>query len=314
MAGWRNGFGFVLQSRITFVLAHLMFERKCTQSPDGRHSEDSIAPALYLDLIKKTLRYSFWEDPGKPLETVAYRAGVLRPVVILVARLLARMRLRLVVLRNMDQERRFPGSTWPSCAHSMLSMQRFENIQTAVETVLRENVPGDLIETGVWRGGACIFMRAILKAYGDDSRRVFVADSFEGLPKADASRYPADAGDPHHAHEFLAVSKAEVEESFRNYGLLDERVVFLKGWFKDTLASAPIQSLSVLRLDGDMYESTMDALNGLYHKLSVGGFCIIDDYALPGCRAAVDDYRAKHRIAEPLVEIDYTGRYWRKSG
>lgn len=280
-------------------------------SNDTQNGE-SPSQGLYLELLKKTLRFSLWDDPGKPVETVAYRAGVFRGVLLLIARLLAKARLRVVVLRDMDQERRLPGSTWPSCAHSMISMERLNNIQQAVETVIRENVPGDLVETGVWRGGACILMRAILKVHGDQSRRVFLADSFAGLPKPDAAKYPSDAGDEHHVHEFLAVSKEEVEENFRKYGLLDGQVVFLKGWFKDTLPAAPFQRLAVMRLDGDMYESTMDALNSLYHKLSVGGFCIIDDYALPGCRAAVDDFRKSNKIIEPLMEVDHSGRFWRK--
>ena len=279
---------------------------------DSVRSSGSASKELYLDLLKKALRFTFWEDPGKPLEVVAYRARFLRPLVLTVARLLSTVRLRMVVLRDMEMERRMPGSTWPSCAHTMVSMQRVDNIQAAVETVLRESIPGDLIETGVWRGGSCILMRAVLKAHGDISRRVFVADSFEGLPKPDATKHHSDVGDKHYTHEFLAVSKEVVEDNFRQYGLLDDQVVFLKGWFKDTLPSAPLQQISVMRLDGDMYGSTMDALESLYDKLSVGGFCIIDDYALLGCRAAVDDFRERRKIGEPLIEIDHTGRYWRK--
>jgi O-methyltransferase len=281
---------------------------------DNRQNGGCASRELYLELLKKVLRFSLWDDPGKPLEVVAYRARALRGAVLGVARLLAKARLRVVVLRDMELEKRLPGSTWPACAHSMISMERLNNIQNAVETIIREEVPGDLIETGVWRGGACIFMRAILKAHGDQVRRVFLADSFAGLPEPDAAEYPADKGDEHHFHEFLAVSKEEVEDNFRKYGLLDDHVVFLKGWFKDTLPSAPFERLSVMRLDGDMYESTMDALNSLYHKLSVGGFCIIDDYALAGCRAAVDDFRKRAGITEPLVEVDHSGRYWRKRG
>jgi O-methyltransferase len=217
------------------------------------------------------------------------------------------------VLRDMEQEKRYPGSTWPACAHTMISTQRLDNLQQAVETIIKDNIPGDLIETGVWRGGSCILMRGVLKAYGDTSRRIFVADSFEGLPKPDAEKYPSDAGDTHHEHDFLAVSQTEVEENFRKYGLLDEQVIFLKGWFKDTLPRAPIKELSLMRLDGDMYESTMDALKGLYDKLSPSGFCIIDDYALSGCRSAVDEFRATRGIKEPLIEIDHSGRYWRKT-
>jgi O-methyltransferase len=94
--------------------------------------------------------------------------------------------------------------------------------------------------------------------------------------------------------------------------LLDDQVCFLKGWFKDTLPSAPIEKLAVMRLDGDMYGSTMDAFANLYHKLSPGGFCIIDDYAIEGCRNAVNDFREQHNVQEPLQVIDWTGRYWRK--
>lgn len=195
----------------------------------------------------------------------------------------------------------------------MVSMQRLDNLQQLVTTVLREDVPGDLIETGVWRGGSCIFMKAILAVHGDSTRRIFVADSFAGLPKPNAEQYPSDAGDKHHVHDFLAISKEQVEENFRKYGLLDDRVVFLKGWFKDTLPAAPIEQLALMRLDGDMYESTMDALTNLYPKLSSGGFCIIDDYALRGCREAVDDFRTREKITAPLIEIDHYGRFWRKT-
>jgi hypothetical protein len=86
----------------------------------------------------------------------------------------------------------------------------------------------------------------------------------------------------------------------------------LKGWFSDTLPKAPIERLAILRLDGDMYGSTMDALNALYSKLSPGGYCIIDDFHLDGCRKAVEDFRRDHSITAPIQEIDWAGRFWRK--
>jgi hypothetical protein len=204
------------------------------------------------------------------------------------------------------------GRIWPGYAHTMIGLKRLDNLQYCAETVIREGVPGDFIETGVWRGGSCIFMRAILAAHGVTDRKVFVADSFEGLPKPDAEKYASDEGDKHHEYQALAIPIEEVKSNFKKYGLLDEQVVFLKGWFKDSLPKAPIKSLAVLRLDGDMYESTMDALNNLYDKLSPGGFCIVDDYALPCCEAAVRDYRNKHGITSEIKEIDRTGSYWRK--
>jgi O-methyltransferase len=187
------------------------------------------------------------------------------------------------------------------------------NLRFCVERIIADRVPGDLIETGVWRGGASIFMRGILAAYGVTDRRVWVADSFEGLPKPDP-RYAADAGDPHHTFKsLLAVSLDDVRANFEKYGLLDDQVRFLKGWFRDTLPLAPIERLAVLRLDGDMYGSTIEALEPLYPKLSRGGYLIVDDYALSGARKAVEDYRAANGITDPVNEIDWTGAFWRKS-
>lgn len=268
---------------------------------------------LYLDLVKKTLSFSLWQEPPLPIEIGAFsRTAPMRTLTSVVSKVLRKAKLQLVRNRDMTTDDRADGKIWPGYAHTMIGMKRLDNLQLAVETVLKEGIEGDMIETGVWRGGACIFMRAILAAHGVENRRVFVADSFEGLPKPDDA-VAADKGDRHHVQDFLAVSKEDVADNFRKYGLLDDKVVFLKGWFKDTLPTAPFEKLSVIRLDGDMYASTMDALVNLYPKLSKGGFCIIDDFgAVRGCREAVADYRAQHKIEGEIHEIDWTGRYWRK--
>lgn len=202
----------------------------------------------------------------------------------------------------------------PYMAHTMIGLPRLDNLQWCVESVLADKVPGDLIETGVWRGGACIFMRAILAAYGVHDRTVWVADSFEGFPEPDPA-VPDDVVNT--TAEFAAgieVSLAEVQANFERYGLLDDQVRFLKGWFADTLPAAPIERLAIMRLDGDLYRSTKDALDALYPRLAVGGFCIVDDYKDNGwlCKRAVDEYRHAHGITEPLVDVDWTAVYWRK--
>jgi O-methyltransferase len=210
-------------------------------------------------------------------------------------------------------DRLVPDRLWPRRAHTMLNVERLDNVRYCVETVLAENVPGDLIETGVWRGGACIFMRGILAAHGDATRNVWVADSFAGLPPPDP-RYPADADDRLYEIDELRVSADQVRENFRRYGLLDERVIFLEGFFAQTLPGIAAERFAVVRLDGDMYESTMVALEALYPKLSTGGFLIVDDYGIiPACRAAVRDFRDAHGVTEEIVTIDWTGVYWRKS-
>ena len=214
---------------------------------------------------------------------------------------------------NFDPYLRANGMDWPEKAHTMIGMKRLDNIQMCAENIIKENIPGDFFETGTWRGGSVIFMRAILKAYGITNRNVYVADSFEGLPQPSPELYPQDSGDEHHKIDFLSVSLETVKSNFERYGLLDEQVKFLKGWFSDTLPSAPVEQIALLRLDGDMYESTMDGLTNLYPKLSIGGYIIIDDYkAVPACKPAVDDYRQSHGITESIMDIDWAGVYWRR--
>ena len=212
------------------------------------------------------------------------------------------------------KEERDEGFRWPAVAHTMIGVPRLENLQFCVEDVIRNRVPGDLIETGVWRGGACILMRAVLQAHGVFDRRVFVADSFKGLPPPDAERYPFDTGLDLSGYDELSVSLEQVKENFRRYGLLDDRVLFLEGWFKDTLPNAPIDSLAVMRLDGDLYESTIQAFEALYPKLSVGGYVIVDDYgAVAACAQATHDFREAYGIDDEIRVIDGTGVFWQRS-
>ena len=194
----------------------------------------------------------------------------------------------------------------------MIGTKRLNNIQFCIESVVKNNVPGDFIETGVWRGGSCIFAKSLFNIL-DKTRTVWVADSFEGLPKPNTELYPDDAGDDLFSLEQLRISKEQVQENFERFNLLDDKVKFLKGWFKDTIPNAPIDKLAIVRLDGDMYESTMDGLVHLYHKLSSGGFLIIDDYGtIPACKKAVHDFREKHTITEEIINIDGSGYFWQK--
>ena len=262
---------------------------------------------MYLDLLRKNLT-RFGDDDFVPIRAAKY------PIVRGILAMLVKHNIRLVRMAPFDLRKRGFGLDWPSAAETMIGMERLTDLQKCVETVLTEDVPGDLVECGVWRGGACILMRAVLAVYGDKKRQVWVADSFEGVPPPDSENYAADKDlrlDLQAA--ILAVPESIVRGNFDRYGLLDDRVSFLAGWFKDTLPDAPIDSISVLRLDGDLYESTIEALGALYPRLSVGGFCIVDDYhAIRACRQAVEDYRKQHSISTPIQEIDGTGILWRK--
>jgi hypothetical protein len=241
--------------------------------------------AVYLDLMRDSLIGRLNQDPPLPASKVdAY-----------------------------SENFREQGWDWPSSAPSMIGAKRMNNVRSECERVIKENVPGDFMETGVWRGGACIMMRAVLKAYRISNRRVFAADTFAGMP-APTEGIAADAGFEFHTIKDFVVPVEDVKAAFDRYGLLDQQVVFLVGLFKDTLPAAPVEQLALLRLDGDMYESTRDGLVNLYHKLSPGGTLIADDYYLfEAQRKAVDEFRTRHHITDPIVQIDHFGGYWIKS-
>jgi hypothetical protein len=281
--------------------------------------------SLYLDSMKKCLSASIYEQNDwfvigsfvpKPKSPLAWLKAWLKAIVVKAAW----VRGILLVKPN--------GAIWGLLNYTMIGRVRLDNIQTLIEDIIRNNIKGDLIETGVWRGGATIFMRAVLKAHGVSDRIVWVADSFEGFPsiKEGDAAYRKDAldcvspgGNPIERLNdggpmklALSVSLDQVKQNFERFDLLDDQVRFLKGWFCDTLPTAPIERLSVLRLDGDLYQSTMDALKALYHKVSVGGYVIIDDYnSWPHCKQAVDDFRNEHCISEEIIEIGEGAIFWK---
>ncbi len=201
--------------------------------------------------------------------------------------------------------------------HTMCGADNIYQVEACVEDIFRENIPGDLMETGVWKGGMTVLMRGLLKAYNCHDRLVWVADSFSGLPQPDPKKNLKDAIFWYLMTplEHLAIPFEYVEALFQRYDLLDDQVRFLPGWFKDTLPAAPIEKLALLRMDGDLYESTRDTLEHMYPKVSKGGYIIVDDYGIPaGCRDAVDEYRRARGIAEPIQKINDVSVFWRKMG
>ena len=192
---------------------------------------------------------------------------------------------------------------------SMIGRKRMDNLHECLETVLADGVPGDFMECGVWRGGACAFAKAVFTAHGAD-RAVWVADSFQGLPPPEREEDHVDLRTA--KYPMLAISQDQVRALFERLDLLDDRVRFVPGWFSETLPGAPVEQISVLRLDGDYYESTIVALDALYPKVPEGGFVIIDDYGeLEPARRATHDYREANGITAPIVDIDGVGAFWR---
>jgi O-methyltransferase len=244
------------------------------------------ARELYIDLLIRSLVDGIY---GEPME------GPWRPG------------------NKFDRPPRPAGLLGPTAAHTMVGVDRLESLRQLTQRVLDENIPGDFIETGVWRGGCCILMRGVLAANEARDRKVYVADSFAGLPPPQPDLYPADRGHRFDLHPELAVPLETVTENFRRYALLDNQVVFVEGLFSDTLPALDAGPFALIRLDGDLYGSTYVALEYLYPKLSPRGFLIVDDFGVfEPCRRAVGDYRAQHDIAAPIHPIDRSGVWWRR--
>lgn len=274
------------------------------------------AASAYLDLVQKALLNSFQPENGariKLLLDMAVKGGPPQDRNALLKRLVDIGREKDVVAALSDLYR--PRHWWTKVLgfpFSMVGEKRLSNARFAADTVIAEGIRGDFAETGVWRGGCCIMMKAVAKIRREP-RRIYVCDSFQGLP--DEQEGP-DANLTLNENPILSVPLEDVKAHFERFDLLDDTVHFVKGWFCDTLPELSRdgpEALAVLRLDGDYYTSTMDALTSLYPLVSPGGFVIIDDYgAYEQCRQAVHEYRDANGISAEIVDIDGLGAWWRK--
>lgn len=263
------------------------------------------AEDLYLDLLKKALMATLYEE-GRWTVLGTGKTWFRR----MIATALRKRSVLLISSREFDPKRRANGNDWPIIGFTMVGDKRLDNIRHCIETVIADKVDGDFVECGVWRGGASIYAKAVLNLKGSD-KKVWLADSFEGMPKLVMAEDKADAD--FSDHDYLAVSEETVLGNFKKFGVLDDKVRTIKGWFSESLPGAAVEKISILRLDGDHYSSTMDCLNALYGKISDGGFVIVDDYnAFVGCKKAITEFRQTHNIVAPLLEIDPSAVYWRK--
>ena len=213
-----------------------------------------------------------------------------------------------------DANLRMQGMDWPAHGLTMVGRMRLENIERLLLNMIDAQVPGDFVECGVWRGGSSLFARGMLKALNVHGRKVHLVDSFEGLPKASQTK----DRDVWSKMDFLKVSLEEVQEPFRQLGLLDHGVAFHKGFFQHSLPLLRKQLLAnkkriaVLRMDGDMFESTMDILYNLYDLVSVGGCIIIDDFAIREAKEAVETFLQHHKLIVDYIKIDEFSSYFCK--
>lgn len=197
--------------------------------------------------------------------------------------------------------------------HTMIGRARLDHLQWCCETVLREAIDGDFFEAGVWRGGACALMAGVLAAHGDRARRVWIADSFRGVPPPSLPQ-DRELDLSERVLPVLSVPEDEVRALLERYDVLDDaRICFVSGWFSDSLRACEVERIAVLRIDADLYESTLDVLTHLYPRVVDGGIVIVDDYGiLRPCQLAVDEFRAANGINESMQFIDGHGVFWRR--
>ena len=216
---------------------------------------------------------------------------------------------------------------WPHLGDTMLKSASLQAIHDVIRDVAARKVQGHYLEAGVWRGGASIFARKIMDAYGLSDRHSFVCDSFEGLPPPrHADREPEDQ--VYRGISYLSVSLQDVQANFRAYCESDEsKVHYFKGFFEDSMPKVREYllrnriTLSVLRLDGDMYDSTIDILYNLYDLVEVGGYIIIDDFGWTShewkARDAIMDFRRNHEIEDQehrfVSDANRHSAYFRKA-
>lgn len=203
---------------------------------------------------------------------------------------------------------------WKVSSYTMVGYGGLSNIYNLSQFVEKNKVEGAFVECGVWRGG-CSAVMAYVAQKAKSNRKMWLFDSFEGLPEPTAKdgnraqKYASNRVTGKLSTIGMCVSPLEILERlfFSELNINRKNVIIEKGWFQDTLPKAKerIGHIAILRLDGDWYESTKCCLNNLYDNVVSGGFIIIDDYRRwEGCRLAVDEFLRKRDLNPNLLKID----------
>jgi hypothetical protein len=202
--------------------------------------------------------------------------------------------------------------------YTMTTPERVFALRQSVQYVVRHNIPGDIVECGVWKGGSMMAVARTLIELGATDRRLYLFDTFEGMPPPsevdrEFSGAPAAAvlaASDRRTNVVWAYSPLDdVKQAMASTGYDEDKLVYVPGKVEDTVPERSPDAIALLRLDTDWYESTYHELKHLYPRLSVGGVLILDDYGhWEGARKAVDQYVGEHNLKLLLNRIDYSGR------
>ncbi|CAE7445245.1 novP, partial [Symbiodinium natans] len=199
------------------------------------------------------------------------------------------------------------GNDWPKTGYTMVGFARLKNIAKLVLDVVSNGIQGDFAELGVWRGGSCVFAKALFDVLGETERGVHLFDVFAPLENYRGSQ------------DFLAVDQKMVERSFDVFGVRDEGVQFHKGLFKDSLKKFAEESdssklaIAILRIDANFHDSYQDALYYMYDFIPVGGFVIFDDIMThPAAMNAWKEFKQDQNLDETPIQIDKHSAYFQK--
>ncbi|XWV24486.1 macrocin o-methyltransferase [Tupanvirus deep ocean] len=194
--------------------------------------------------------------------------------------------------------------------YSMCDTNKINQTKYLLENIIKNGIAGAIVETGVWKGGMGMWMKCIIK-YHNDSRDIWLFDTFSYFPN---SQYPTDAG-IHNITNILfenMPTPEDVKYNFKKMGLLDDKIHIVPGKFNNTLPFVDPGEIAILRLDSDYYDSTLYVLELYYWKITSGGCVIVDDYnnIHVGCKKAIDDFRSKYNITNPIYDVHNESIYW----
>ena len=194
--------------------------------------------------------------------------------------------------------------------HTMAKNGNLLNLHRLAGHVAAEKIPGDLVECGVWNGGSSAIMgKALMECGGLKGRRLWLFDSFEGVPK------PGEKdGWFERTFYFKGWNKGDIQhvrEAFARLNVPMDNVRIVPGWFNQTLKSSAVERIALLHIDADWYDSVRDILEAFYERVVPGGFVVLDDYgSWQGCRSAVHDFISMHGLAVKIVRVSRIGAFF----